>query len=488
MTPTITLIDTTRLKPNPNNPRKNIGDITALADSIRAHGIQQELVVTPIAASTDYRVVIGHRRLAASQQAGLAQVPCRIMELSPKDERELMVIENTQRHDLTPIEEADAYQGLLDLGSSIENMAEKTGRSTDFVRRRLKIAGIPRLTRALAKDFNQLSLSDLDVLAEFQGDETTQQELARQAGTNNWDWTVRKAREERRGTVWMNKALDYLHRAGLKTCQAPSNWWNDAPEGYQYSTCITNIQNTSFEKQWQKLIGNKPNIDAIIGLDETAHRTIVYERIPQDQIDNANRAKQAEKQRRAYAREQTKKARELHDASQALRAEWIHKTQNTWKKPMMQQALLHLVDGEILGNGEYRFPAGSGDINWSDKTIAAYNRMTTPLPITGKDPDNGIWHITTGKNLDELRRRARTDNTRQLQLILILLARREADINPGAWTNKNQLDSLQRINDYYQALELLGYKPSDAETQALAGSLIEVMKEGDDHDDDNDAE
>ena len=43
----------------------------------------------------------------------------------------------------------------------------------------------------------------------------------------------------------------------------------------------------------------------------------------------------------------------------------------------------------ILGNDEYRFPAGSGDINWSDKTIAAYNRMTTPLPITGKDPDNG---------------------------------------------------------------------------------------------------
>lgn len=221
MTPTITLIDTTRLKPNPNNPRKNIGDITALADSIRAHGIQQELVVTPIADSTDYRVVIGHRRLAASQQAGLAQVPCRIMELSPKDERELMVIENTQRHDLTPIEEADAYQGLLDLGSSIENMAEKTGRSTDFVRRRLKIAGIPRLTRALAKDFNQLSLSDLDVLAEFQGDETTQQELARQAGTNNWDWTVRKAREERKGTVWMNKALDYLTAPDSKPAKHP---------------------------------------------------------------------------------------------------------------------------------------------------------------------------------------------------------------------------------------------------------------------------
>ena len=94
--------------------------------------------------------------------------------------------------------------------------------------------------------------------------------------------------------------------------------------------------------------------------------------------------------------------------------------------------------------------------------------MTTPLPITGKDPDNGIWHITTGKNLDELRRRARTDNTRQLQLILILLARREADINPEHGPTKTSWTACNAINDYYQALELLGYKPSDAETQALA--------------------
>ena len=111
--------------------------------------------------------------------------------------------------------------------------------------------------------------------------------------------------------------------------------------------------------------------------------------------------------------------------------------------------------------------------------------MTTPpLPITGKDPDNGIWHITTGKNLNYADEPAQT--TRELQLILILLARREAASTPEAWTSKNQLDSLQRINDYYQS-NLLGYKPSDAETQALA-KPIEVMKEGDDHDDDNDAE
>ena len=135
----------------------------------------------------------------------------------------------------------------------------------------------------------------------------------------------------------MNKALDYLHRAGLKTCQAPSNWWNDAPEGYQYSTCITNIQNTSFEKQWQKLIGNKPNIDAIIGLDETAHRTIVYERIPQDQIDNANRAKQAEKQREPTRANRRRRHGNCTMPAKPCEPNGSIKPRTHGKKPMMQQ-------------------------------------------------------------------------------------------------------------------------------------------------------
>ena len=125
------------LHANPNNPRKQVGDIDELASSIRSQGIKQPLLVTPngetdIDGHKQYRVVIGHRRLAAAKQSGLSTVPAIVEEMDARREREIMLVENTQRSDLTPIEEADGYQGLLDLGVGVKEMAEKTGRSDRF--------------------------------------------------------------------------------------------------------------------------------------------------------------------------------------------------------------------------------------------------------------------------------------------------------------------------------------------------------------------
>ena len=189
----ITIVDipVSQLMPNPHNPRRDVGDVEELADSIRAQGIKQELLVTPTDSKSPegkplYRVVIGHRRLAAAKLAGLETVPCRIESMSERDERALMLVENTQRCDLTPLEEADGYQGLLDLGVKVKEMAEQTGRSTRLVRGRLKIAAIPQSVRDASKDFAQLSLSDLEAVTEFDGDEDTQKELLSFAGTPNW--------------------------------------------------------------------------------------------------------------------------------------------------------------------------------------------------------------------------------------------------------------------------------------------------------------
>lgn len=110
-------INVKNLIPNPNNPRRDVGDVTELADSIKEQGLQQALVVTPDHEEHGerlFRVVIGHRRLAACKLAGLESVPCVVRELDAKTERELMLVENCQRSDLTPLEEADGYQGLLD--------------------------------------------------------------------------------------------------------------------------------------------------------------------------------------------------------------------------------------------------------------------------------------------------------------------------------------------------------------------------------------
>ena len=82
----ITYISVDKLHPHPDNPRKDIGDITELADSIRQSGIYQNLTVIPSTGyyHGDYTVIIGHRRLAAAKAAGLTEVPCVITEMSKK--------------------------------------------------------------------------------------------------------------------------------------------------------------------------------------------------------------------------------------------------------------------------------------------------------------------------------------------------------------------------------------------------------------------
>lgn len=198
-------INVKSLIPNPNNPRKDVGDVTELADSIKEQGLQQALVVTPDHEEHGermFRVVIGHRRLAACKLAGIERVPCVVRELDAKTERELMLVENCQRSDLTPLEEADGYQGLLDLGANVGELASKTGRSESFVRGRLRIARIPAEVRSGSKGFAQLSLSQLDELAEFEDHPDMMRELASQAGSNNWAWKANQLRQRLKDEAW----------------------------------------------------------------------------------------------------------------------------------------------------------------------------------------------------------------------------------------------------------------------------------------------
>ena len=87
------------LTPHPDNPRKDLGDLTELAASIKENGVLQNLTVVPH--EDGYRVIIGHRRLEAAKLAGLTEVPCVIVDMSPKEQVQTMLLENMQRADLT---------------------------------------------------------------------------------------------------------------------------------------------------------------------------------------------------------------------------------------------------------------------------------------------------------------------------------------------------------------------------------------------------
>ena len=148
---TITMLPIDCLYPHPDNPRREVGDVTELADSLRANGIMQNLTVIPktedfrIPDAADwkeeYTVLIGHRRLAAAKKAGIYNLPCVIVEGIPRAQQ-IMIMngENSQRHDLTKYEEGASYQLMLDLGETVESIAEGVGFSTATVKRRVEIA------------------------------------------------------------------------------------------------------------------------------------------------------------------------------------------------------------------------------------------------------------------------------------------------------------------------------------------------------------
>ena len=161
-------IEIWKLQPHPKNVRRDIGDITELTDSIRAQGIMQNLLVVPVPGHEEdldlFWVVIGNRRLAAAEAADKPLLPCTIaLGLTEQEQIELMLVENLQRRDLTPIEEAQAYEQLtLDFGLSAEQISEKTGVSASTIRKRLKIAELDQ-DEVKNKSF-QLSLGDYAAL------------------------------------------------------------------------------------------------------------------------------------------------------------------------------------------------------------------------------------------------------------------------------------------------------------------------------------
>lgn len=161
----IVVIGIEHIHPHPENPRKDLGDLTELSESIKKSGVMQNLTVIPMEGQPgEYVTIIGHRRCAASKLAGVKELPCRIVEgMSKKEQVSTMLEENMQRNDLTIYEQAQGFQMMLDLGDTEDQIVEKTGFSKTTVRHRLNIAKLNQkeLKKKEADDNFQLSLKSL---------------------------------------------------------------------------------------------------------------------------------------------------------------------------------------------------------------------------------------------------------------------------------------------------------------------------------------
>jgi len=131
------------LKPNPRNPRKNFSEaeLDDLAASVRERGVIQPIIVRPVRGSADaYEIIAGERRWRAAQRAGLREVPIVALDASDNEALELAIIENVQRADLNPLEEATGYERLAsEFGESQEDIAKIVGKSRSHVANTLRL-------------------------------------------------------------------------------------------------------------------------------------------------------------------------------------------------------------------------------------------------------------------------------------------------------------------------------------------------------------
>lgn len=251
-------IEIEKLQPHDKNPRKDVGDVEELAESLKKNGIMQNLTVIPdkdmwkaySGAYTEnpdeelrnlmnkyrnadgYTLLIGHRRYAAAKKAGLTKLPCKIVEgLSLKDQIGIMMEENMQRNDLTILEQAEGFQLMLDLGDTPESISEKTGFSQSTVYHRLNIAKLDKeaVAKVTSEDNNfQLTLKDMYKLEQIKDIEKRNEVLRKASSPDNLDYRINQILNAEKIKLKKQELEDILEAQGF--IEAPQevadNQWN----------------------------------------------------------------------------------------------------------------------------------------------------------------------------------------------------------------------------------------------------------------------
>ena len=143
-------IPVTKILPNPAQPRLSYEEdsLTELADSIREHGVLQPILVRP--AGSKFELIAGERRWRASQMAGREAIPAIVVEFDEQTALEVSIIENLQREDVSPLEEAAMFRRMTEtFGYSVRQLAQKVGKDKGYVENRLRLSDAPADVREL---------------------------------------------------------------------------------------------------------------------------------------------------------------------------------------------------------------------------------------------------------------------------------------------------------------------------------------------------
>ena len=438
----ITMIPRSRLEPHPDNPRKDLGDLTELAASIKRSGLLQNLTVVPHPDKPDmYRIIIGHRRFAASAMVdGYNELPCAIEDMSLADQIATMMTENMQRNDLTIADQIGGVQMMMDLGESVQAIATKTGLSETSIRKRVTLTALPKQEMRVAVD-KGATLLDLMNIMELE-DPDERENVLKEFGTNNWQYSLNAAKGRQEQKAFRAKIVPWLEEHKIKTTKNSSEVYGPK---YKYVTQWS--RNSTDELKFPQLEDGKHYIYV-----DSSWSITLYVR-DDEYIEQKEESKKNDRIRKAMM----EKGQELNRQAYELRCTFVRKYRCNDAK---RKAFWEKLFGFIVAQRGY---AGWSELasyhNWSMSLI----RDMLAIPIEeGRDKEETFEA--------ELKRRGITK-----ECFLLAWA-----LNGGVSEERvkhgycNDYDGGHRKDDkldaQYEFLTGLGYEMSDFEKSLRNGT------------------
>lgn len=438
-TSNITNLSIDLLEHHPKNPRQDLGDLTELADSICEKGILQNLTVVPNDHGT-YYVVIGNRRLEAAKMAGLESLPCVISLMKEDEQQAVMLLENMQRNDLDPYEQAHGFQMCLDLGMTEDDLKKQTGFSKKTIRHRLNLLKLDhdKFKKSVQRGATLQDYIDLEQIE----DEETRDKVLEKIGTEDFRYRLRLAVEHQKEKKLLSNVLESLKSQGIEEV-------DEKPEGYDYSESLYGKSD----------LNNFLKREPIKNPEKYCFRANGFFIYFYKKSENNTEEKNVTPTPKEPTEEEKAKSEIILKADAAYQTRLEFAKEKLKELPTDIQTLYdlssvymeireYLIDVSYMASFDHNFKA-----------------------ITGSSSEEGVKKPTTVKEMIRL-------------LFALIYSRFELDdssiiLEPvwkGKGYNKYRDDQKEPLESYYQWLKSLGYVASDEEKQIMFGThpLYEV--------------
>lgn len=453
---------------HPDNPRKNLGDLEELSSSIKENGVLQNLTVIPghyipnltreermtgvnVMAPDGYTVLIGHRRCEAARLAGLDELPCTVLNGTTLAEQiKIMLCENMQRSDITPVEQAESFQTMLDLGATVEEIAKESGFSTRTIRHRINIAKLDKnaLAKAQSKCEN-IRMDDFIALEAVKDMDSRNELLEKHLGTANFEMELKKALLKQKREELIKQWLTVVPTFAEKVDDwdyGKMEWYKDISS---YTSNPVEIAVPADSSAVKYFYVTKEDGGVITGI------TVYKERIVKEQSDSDKLKAEAGKKMDGY-KEQLEAMQKLANEN---RLDFIANIGTV--KPYTAEILTYIAMAEAMGKSNYY----RGDI--ARKTYIRCN------PITEADKDSTEFYITA----EEIQK----DCVKNLGKTMLAVAACHLDSIDAVGTEsgkiycvvpkeKNAQNAAKVAMDENFLFNALGYVPSDEEKMLLNGT------------------